>query len=82
RQELMESKLTQKTVTHSDDSPFLLNMHALHNAYLFRETLPRHLTEPKPCFSDCRAKHLEFSHELQEIGPTKRADTVARGQAT
>ncbi|KAJ7653780.1 hypothetical protein B0H17DRAFT_847585, partial [Mycena rosella] len=46
RQEHSQSKLTQKIITHSDDSHFLINMHALHNTHLIRETLPRHLTAP------------------------------------
>ncbi|KAJ7691683.1 hypothetical protein B0H14DRAFT_2420010, partial [Mycena olivaceomarginata] len=43
-QERLESKLKQKIVVHSDDTRFILNMHALDNAHLLRETLSRHLT--------------------------------------
>ncbi|KAJ7354128.1 hypothetical protein DFH08DRAFT_912734 [Mycena albidolilacea] len=82
RQERSQSKLTQKIISHSDTSRFLINMHALHNAHLIRETLPRHLTAPRQLFSDRCAKHFEFAAALREVGPEKRALTAARGQAT
>ncbi|KAJ7441176.1 hypothetical protein B0H11DRAFT_1933111 [Mycena galericulata] len=81
-QERLESKLTRELTVHSDDSRFLLNMHALHNAHLVREILPRHLTKPKPCFPDRCAKHDEFAAKLREIGPAKRAQAQAKAQAT
>jgi hypothetical protein len=74
--------LTQKIVVHADDSRFLINMHGLHNAHLIREALPSHLTELKPCFADRRTKHFEFAAALREVGPTKRAEASAKGQAT
>ncbi|KAJ7165291.1 hypothetical protein C8R46DRAFT_1163680 [Mycena filopes] len=82
RQERQASKLTGHVVAHTEDSRYHLNMHALHNAHLIRETLPRHLTAPKPCFTDRRSKHDEFAAVLREIGPVKRADIVAKTQAT
>jgi hypothetical protein len=81
-QERQASKLTRKLTAHSEDSRFLLNTHALHNANLVRETLPRHMTEPKPCFLDRRAKHNEFAAKLRETGPEKRALAQAKAQAT
>jgi hypothetical protein len=57
-------------------------MHALHNAHLIQETLPRHLTEIKPCFPDRVAKHKEFAAALREIGPEKRVQAQAKAQAT
>ncbi|KAJ6477668.1 hypothetical protein C8R45DRAFT_1216605 [Mycena sanguinolenta] len=82
RQERSAFRLTQKTIRHANDSRFLLNTHALHNAHLIRETLPRHLTAPKPIFSDRRAKHCEFSAALREFGPERRAQATAKSQAT
>ncbi|KAJ7649282.1 hypothetical protein B0H17DRAFT_1270814 [Mycena rosella] len=81
-QERQASKLTRKLTAHSEDSRFLLNMHALHNANLIRETLPRHMTQPKPCFLDRRAKHNEFAAKLRETGPEKRVLAQAKAQAT
>ncbi|KAJ7759682.1 hypothetical protein B0H14DRAFT_2404051, partial [Mycena olivaceomarginata] len=34
QQECSQSKLTQKIISHSDKSRFLISMHALHNAHL------------------------------------------------
>ncbi|KAJ7766435.1 hypothetical protein B0H14DRAFT_2402970, partial [Mycena olivaceomarginata] len=82
QQERSESLLTVKTVIHSDDLRFLLNMHALHNGHLIREILPAHLTELQPCFPDRRAKHFEFAAALRKVGPAKRAEANAKGQAT
>ncbi|KAJ6508188.1 hypothetical protein C8R45DRAFT_815921 [Mycena sanguinolenta] len=82
QQERSESKLTRKLRAHKDDSRFLLNTHAVHNAHLVRETLPRSLTAPKPCFVDCHAKHSEFASALREVGPEKRAQATAKSQAT
>ncbi|KAF7349037.1 hypothetical protein MVEN_01425300 [Mycena venus] len=82
RQERSQSKLKQKIISHSDKSRFLINTHALHNAHLIRETLPRHLTAPRQLFSDRCAKHFEFAAALREVGPEKRALATARGQAT
>ncbi|KAJ7870959.1 hypothetical protein B0H14DRAFT_3571865 [Mycena olivaceomarginata] len=82
QQEQSESKLTRKVRAHKDESRFLLNTHTLHNSHLVRETLPRSLTAPKPCFVDRRAKHSEFAATLQAVGPEKRAQATARGQAT
>ncbi|KAJ7885706.1 hypothetical protein B0H14DRAFT_2338587 [Mycena olivaceomarginata] len=82
QQERSESRLTQKLTAHKDDSRFLVNTHGLHNAHLVREALPRHLTAPKPCFADRRAKHSEFAAFLREVGPEKRALGQAKGQAT
>ncbi|KAJ6583373.1 hypothetical protein DFH09DRAFT_1308895 [Mycena vulgaris] len=82
QQERLKSKLMQKIVHHSDDSRFLLNTHALHNAHLVRETLPPHLTELTAYFADRYAKHKEFAEDLRVVGPEKRAQAVAKGQAT
>ncbi|KAJ7310144.1 hypothetical protein DFH08DRAFT_718875 [Mycena albidolilacea] len=82
QQERSESKLTWKIRAHKEDSRFLVNTHATHNAHLVRETLPHSLTAPKPCFVDRLAKHSEFASALREVGPEKRAQASARGQAT
>lgn len=82
QQERLQSRLTQKIRAHKDNSRFILNTHGLHNAHLVRETLPRHLTAPKPCFVDRRAKHHQFAAALREVGPEKHAQAIAKGQAT
>lgn len=47
-------------------------MHALHNAELLRETLPRKLTQPVPLFTDRQALHLKLAAGLRISRPLKR----------
>ncbi|OBZ67227.1 hypothetical protein A0H81_13040 [Grifola frondosa] len=69
-------------VTHADDNHYILNMHALHNAHLVRETLPRQLTAPTHYLEDRAAKHKELAATLRIAGPTRRAEAVAKAKAT
>jgi hypothetical protein len=57
-------------------------MHALHNADLLRETLPRTLTAPIPYFADRDTKHREFAALLRVSGPAKRAATAKKSKET
>lgn len=82
RQERLDSPRVEDAIVHSEDTQYILNMHALHNADLIRETLPRHLTAPVPYFHDRRAKHDGFAAELRISGPAKRAETMAKAKAT
>ncbi|KAL6299568.1 hypothetical protein BKA93DRAFT_742110 [Sparassis latifolia] len=81
-QERQKTNKKQKHVKHTSDDRFLLNMHALHNASLIRQSLPRHLTAPVPYLRDRRAKHDELAASLRITGPAKRAETMAKTQAT
>lgn len=81
-QERQLTSRTQSVITHGPLRRFFLNMHALHNAALIRETLPRHLTKPIPYFEDRHAKHLEFAAQLQVSGPIKRAGAQAKAAET
>ncbi|THH15683.1 hypothetical protein EW146_g4834 [Bondarzewia mesenterica] len=81
-QERQQFECQLSCITHSDNDQYILNMHALHNASLIRETLPRHLTIPKRYFSDRKAKHDEFAVNLRITGPVKRAETAAKAKAT
>ncbi|KAJ7930177.1 hypothetical protein B0H13DRAFT_1859009 [Mycena leptocephala] len=80
-QERQASKITRKMKVHSDDSLFHLNLHALHNAHLVRETLPRHLMEPKQYFPDRNAKHKEFAAILRGTGPEKAGAGAGKGSS-
>ncbi|KAJ3743058.1 hypothetical protein DFH05DRAFT_1401010 [Lentinula detonsa] len=59
-QEHIKTAKNKKTVYHSDDIRYLMNMHALHNAHLVREVLPRSLVIPIPL----QIHRNEFHEEL------------------
>ncbi|KAJ7836514.1 hypothetical protein B0H13DRAFT_1913006 [Mycena leptocephala] len=82
RQERIFTDLTELEISHSPEQCFILNMHALHNAHLIRDILPRSLTEPIPYLQDRAASHGRFAAQLQETGPAKRAETQAKTKAT
>lgn len=69
-------------VKHSALDRWFINLHALHNAHLLRETLPRQLTMPRPYLEDRRKEHDQVALELQETGPVKRAASLAKSAAT
>ncbi|KAF9468999.1 hypothetical protein BDZ94DRAFT_1357550 [Collybia nuda] len=76
------TKLKQAAVIHAEDTRYFLNMHALHNANLIRDTIPPHLSKPKHYFTDRQAKHIQFAEKVRVSGPEKRAQTVAKAKAT
>jgi hypothetical protein len=71
-----------QTVHHAVDDHYVINMHALHNAYLIRETLPRSLMAPSPLFSDRENVLRDFAAQLRVSGPLKRAATAAKAKET
>ncbi|KAJ7840157.1 hypothetical protein B0H14DRAFT_2360807, partial [Mycena olivaceomarginata] len=72
----------QTGIKHSDTDIYFINMHALHNADLIRDTLPRDLTAPIPCFPDRDAKRKEFAALLRVSGPAKRAAAAKKSKET
>ncbi len=84
RQERLETDVRQKHLAHSNDARYLLNMHALHNAHLIRDTLPRTLVAPIPYKPPTiRAQfHRDMAASLQVSGPEKRANTQAKAKET
>ncbi|KAG2004503.1 hypothetical protein CC2G_003056 [Coprinopsis cinerea AmutBmut pab1-1] len=81
-QEREETTQFYEKISHRGDEQFLINTHALHNAVLLREAIPRSLTQPLLVFQDRKAKHDEFAATLQITGPAKRADTAAKRKET
>lgn len=82
---MQERAATDKTVQciiHGEDNHFHLNMHALHNAHLIREVLPRNLYAPIPLYRDRKSFHRQLAGELQVSGPLKRAATQAKAKET
>jgi hypothetical protein len=63
----VESYIEHQPVDH-----FIINLHALHNAHLLRNVLPRDLTRPLPLFLDRQAKHCEWAAELRVTKDAKR----------
>jgi hypothetical protein len=81
-QERQTTGLTQAVIHHKETEIYFINMHALHNAHLLRETLPRSLTAPIPFFSDREAKHSELAGLVRVSGPAKRAATAQKSRET
>lgn len=81
-QECIETEKLKKMVEHSDDTRFFLNMHALHNAHLIREALPRCLVAPTRFTDDRVAFHKQLAAGLQITGIEKRALKQAKAAAT
>lgn len=76
-QERRETSITERTIKHTDDGVYILNMHALHNASLIRKVLPRSLTAPKPYVEDRHKLHTEAAAQLRGILHTRREATKA-----
>ncbi|KAJ7037051.1 hypothetical protein C8F04DRAFT_1332637 [Mycena alexandri] len=67
-----ERTLTDRTelkMTHTAELRFIVNMHALHNAHLIRDILPRSLTMPIPYLRDRVASHSRFAAQPLRSGP-------------
>jgi hypothetical protein len=78
----METAIPQRVVQHCDDTRYILNLHALHNAHLIRYSLPRELWAPIPLQEDRAKFHASIAARLQKSGPEKRAATREKMQAT
>ncbi|KDQ05921.1 hypothetical protein BOTBODRAFT_182090 [Botryobasidium botryosum FD-172 SS1] len=81
-QERLETAIMEPFWEHKDDDHFVLNMHALHNANLIRETLPRSLTAPKHYLADRLKSHTESSATLSRDRDARRAKTTKKREAT
>jgi hypothetical protein len=70
---------------HEDDSHFVINLHALHNANLLRQVLPRSLTKPEPQHgdeSDRKTWHAEVAVTLRERLAARNKRKTERRKAT
>ncbi|THU86067.1 hypothetical protein K435DRAFT_684434 [Dendrothele bispora CBS 962.96] len=81
-QERKETSRQVSVLAHSNDDDFIINTHALHNATLLRQLLPRHLTEPKALHVDRHAYHLEVSKKYQDDQEKRRKVTAEKRKAT
>ncbi|EPQ60241.1 hypothetical protein GLOTRDRAFT_112937 [Gloeophyllum trabeum ATCC 11539] len=82
QQERRSTNVLDKCIVHEDDNQFILNMHALHNAALLRDVLPRSLTAPRRYLHDRLSKLDEIAKGLQVSGPAKRAQSAAKAAET
>ncbi|KAF7776568.1 hypothetical protein Agabi119p4_4961 [Agaricus bisporus var. burnettii] len=74
---------TQKTIVrHASMERYLINMHALHNAHLLREALPRSLTQPIPIHQNREEAHKKQSIGLSVSGQAKRDATKVKAAQT
>ncbi|KAH9912209.1 uncharacterized protein B0H18DRAFT_942872 [Fomitopsis serialis] len=81
-QERVVTARTRLHVTHAETPRYLLNMHALHNADLIRETLPRNLTEPQYYLADRQVQHCRIATALRVTGSVRRKQIAAKAAET
>ena len=81
-QERQSTAQTDKSIKHSEDSIFIVNTFALHNATLLRKALPRTLTKPTPLHEDRKVFHFSLATQLRISQAEKRAETQKKRKAT
>lgn len=86
RTQIQEREKTTRTIPymeHADGDRFLVNMHAIHNASLIRETVGAVYRGPKSYFgADQRSHHNAAAAKLRVSGPKKRAEANEKRKAT
>jgi hypothetical protein len=82
QQERVSTALTAQLIKHSDDDHFIINMHALHNAYPLRKALPSQLVQQRPLFDDRFAHHAAQIGSVRASQAAKRAETARKAKAT
>lgn len=73
-QERQESGVEIPVFEHTTGERFVINTHALHNAHLLREALPRDLTKPVPYVQNRRETHEQLATSLRSTQGRKRED--------
>ncbi|KAF8804948.1 hypothetical protein BYT27DRAFT_7105864, partial [Phlegmacium glaucopus] len=81
-QERQETNRVIRSIVHKDDTNFIINLHALHNATLLRKFLPRYMTVPRPLFLDRRKRLDELGVKITEQMLAKKAATTAKAAET
>lgn len=81
-QERQESMRSIRSIVHKDDTRFIINTHALHNATLLRKFLPRYLTVPRHLFLDRRRRLDELGIQTTTDMTAKKAATAAKAAET
>ncbi|KAK7437483.1 hypothetical protein VKT23_018555 [Stygiomarasmius scandens] len=82
RQERKDTLQRVLVIKHANDDAFVINTHALHNATLLRQLLPRPLTEPRYIYQDRVTYHHSVSREYRAVAGKKRDSTAEKRKAT
>ncbi|OBZ68616.1 hypothetical protein A0H81_11585 [Grifola frondosa] len=77
RQERTDTTLEDEFIVHADNTSYILNMHALHNAVLIRQTLPRHLSVPMQYLTNRAEEHKMMAAKLRTVQEAARLKAVA-----
>ncbi|THU81998.1 hypothetical protein K435DRAFT_823322 [Dendrothele bispora CBS 962.96] len=75
-QEHQKTSQRMSVLSHVDDSSYIINTHALHNATLLRCFLPRPLIEPKYLIPDRQSFHFETATKYREARMAEIDDTA------
>jgi hypothetical protein len=88
-QERETTNIIIPTLQHANNTHFILNMHALHNAHLVRQVLPQSLVAPSHIYHDWQTFHdnvaaqvWEFRHGRRMANAQRRAAKVVASQAS
>lgn len=81
-QERQETDRITRSIVHNDDTNFIINLHALHNATLLRKFLPRYMTAPRHLFLNRRKRLDELGIQITEQMTVKKAATAAKAAET
>ncbi|KAK7047084.1 hypothetical protein VNI00_006746 [Paramarasmius palmivorus] len=82
RQERIQSSATRTIWVHRNHDRYIVNLHALHNARLIQKYLPRHLTTPRPLYTDRIRRLTKMGQELEESAQKQKEDTNAKRKET
>ncbi|KAJ7261648.1 hypothetical protein C8J57DRAFT_1450891 [Mycena rebaudengoi] len=72
-QERQESDTLIRSIVHKNDTRYVINTHAFHNAGLLRKILPVALTKPRPLFADRRKLSAAATREKNKLAKAARA---------
>ncbi|KAF8586804.1 hypothetical protein K439DRAFT_1340119 [Ramaria rubella] len=82
---VQEHEITMQTVsviTHTDDMFYVINLAALYNAALLRESLSHHLMAPQPLHIDRHTFHDQLTTSLCLTQPLKHEASKAKAAST
>ncbi|THU82965.1 hypothetical protein K435DRAFT_823079 [Dendrothele bispora CBS 962.96] len=78
RQEWKDTSRRVAVISHEDDDNYIVNTHALHNAILLQDLLPRSLTSPTPLHQDRQKFHFDLAKDYRLTQEKKRKVTAEK----